>query len=113
MNIPYLTHDFLTSLAMESAEPYWSTDRATTERLIEMGRPIIRDIVLAHGAAKLGHNRRSVAGMSRAQGPPADWLTAAWKRLFDVTQWMDPRELEEHLPQMAGYDPTAWPEIQA
>lgn len=109
-NIPFLSHDFLTSLAMESAEPYWSADRATTERLIEAARPILRDIVLAHGAEKLGHNRRTVAGMSRAQGPPADWLTAAWQHLFDVTQWMDARELEEHLPQMADYDPTAWPE---
>ena len=107
-NIPYLTHSFLSNLAMESVEPYWSTDRATTERLIEAARPILRDIVLAHNAAKLGHNQRSIAAMSRAQGPPADWLTAAWKRLFDVTQWMDPRELEEHLPQMADYDPTAW-----
>jgi hypothetical protein len=87
-----------------------TSGNADGKRPVKAARPILRDIVLAHGAEKLGHNRRTVAGMSRAQGPPADWLTAAWQRLFDVTQWMDPRELEEHLPQMADYDPTAWPD---
>jgi len=109
----HTTATFLTTLAMESAEPYWSADRATTERLIEAARPLIRAIVWRHSAVSLNHNRRIVAIHSQAQGPPPDWLAAAWKRLFDVTQWMDPRELEEHLPQMADYDPTAWPEHQA
>ena len=108
-----LTPEFLSTLAMESAEPYWSADRAATERLIEAARPLIRDVVLRNNAVKLQSNRRIVVIMSQAQGSPADWLTAAWKRLFDVTQWMDPRELEEHLPQMADYDPTVWPEHPA
>jgi len=108
---PSFLASFLRALAMESAEPYWSADRAATERLIEAARPIIRDIVLLHNPhEKLESARRTVDGFSRRHGPPSDWLTAAWKRLFDVTQWMDPRELEEHLPQMADYDPTAWPD---
>lgn len=105
-----MVHPFLRSLAMELVEPYWSADQAATERLIEAARPIVRRMVLLHDAAKLNVQRSGVARMSGPQGPPADWLTAAWKRLFDVTQWMDPRELEEHLPQMVDYDPTAWPD---
>jgi len=112
--VPFSTYQtsFLAFLAMQSTQPDWSADRVTTERLIEAARPIIRTVVLRRDAMKLGNYRRGVVNRMSdwQQGPLADWLTAAWKRLFDVTQWMDPRELEENLPQMADYDPTAWPD---